>query len=92
MREFKNKNFINYSFLAGSGVGVRLDDGEPATVSKADKIAESRGFRGAVGMPEGGGKDTGSGEGMTGVVALWIGGVSRLRCASGGKEVDILYS
>jgi hypothetical protein len=102
------RKLINYTFLAGSGVGVRclrgggggdggggggggggcLDDRESETASKEDKIAESRGFRGAVIMPEGGGKETGSGVGMTEVVALWIGGVSRLRWASGGKEAD----
>jgi hypothetical protein len=73
----------------GGGGGCRsLDNGESETVSKADKIAESRGFRGAVIMPEGGGKETGRGEGGAGLVALWTGGVSRLRWASGGREVD----
>jgi hypothetical protein len=60
----------DYGFLASSGVGVRLWrllDGESETVSKADKIAESRGFRGVVIMPEGGGRVTGIGDGMAGV-------------------------
>jgi hypothetical protein len=73
------------------GVGVRLgkvrDEGESETESKADKIAESRGLRGAVIMPEGGGRATGIGEGMAGGIES-MGGVSRLRCANGGNEVD----
>jgi len=46
-----------------SGLGVRftcvLEEGNSETLSKADKIAESRGFRGAVIMPMGGGRETG---------------------------------
>jgi len=38
-------------------------------------------------MPEGGGRETWIGEGTAGVIALGTGGVSRLRCARGGKEV-----
>ena len=67
--------------------GRVLDDGESEIVSKADKIAESRGFRGAVIMPEGGGRETGIGEGIAGVGTFGIGGVARLRLVSGGKEV-----
>jgi hypothetical protein len=37
-------------------------------------------------MPEGGGRETGIGEGMAGVVVVATGGVSRLRCARGGKD------
>jgi len=90
-------NEINHGFRLGSGVGLRfggrvLDDGESETVSKADKMAESRGFRGAVIMPNGGGRETGIGEGIAGVVALGIGGVARLRWASGGKDVVSPYS
>ena len=77
----------DYYFLAVSGVGVRLgkvlDEGE----SKADKIAESRGLRGALVTPVGRGRAVGIGEGMVGGKTT-AGGVSRLRCASGGNEVD----
>jgi hypothetical protein len=58
---------LNYNGLAGSGEGVRFRfevdrDGS----SKTDKIAESEGLRGAVVMPEGGGRETGMGDGMAG--------------------------
>ena len=57
-------------------------------MSKADKIAESRGFRGAVTMLVGGGRATGIGERRAGGGAVWMGGVSGLRCASGGNDGD----
>jgi hypothetical protein len=60
------------------------EEGECETVSKADKIAVSRGFRGAVSIPVGGGRETGIGEGMA-AAATWMGGVSRLRWARGGS-------
>jgi hypothetical protein len=41
-------------------------EGESETVSKADKIAVSRGFRGAVIKLVGGGRETGIGDGWAG--------------------------
>ena len=74
-----------------SGLGVRftcvLEEGNSETLSKADKIAESRGFRGAVIMPMGGGRETGIGDVMAGAEEDWMGGVSRLRWARGGSVV-----
>lgn len=67
----------NHSFLAGSGDGdrlrlggIRMEGGESGTDSKADKIAVSRGARGAVIMLEGGGRETEIGEGNIGLPAL----------------------
>jgi len=42
-------------------------------------------------MPDGGGRETGIGEGM-GCGTLGVGGVSRLRCVRGGREGDSVYS
>jgi len=74
-----------------SGLAVRftcaLAEGDSETLSKADKIAESRGFRGAVTMPIGGGRETGIGDGMAGAEEDWMGGVSLLRWARGGSVV-----
>ena len=75
----------------GGGGGVVVEEvwrENRRLYQKPTKSAESRGFRGAVIMPKSGGKETGSGEGMAGLVALWIGGVSWLRWASGGRERD----
>ena len=74
-----------------SGLGVpftcALEEGDSETVSKADRIAESRGFRGAVIMPIGGGRDKGIGGAMAGADEDWMGGVSLLRWARGGRVV-----
>ena len=64
-----------HGFLAGSGgVGVRLRDaprvGESETLSKTDKISVSRGLRGVVIMLAGGGRVTGTGDGLAGATPL----------------------
>ena len=74
--------------MSGVGVlfGAVLEEGESETESNADKIAESRGFRGAVIKAEGGGRETEIGDGIAGTEALCTGGVSLLRCDSGGRD------
>jgi hypothetical protein len=72
-------------------MGGGRDEGDSEMESNADKIAESPGLRGAVIMPEGGGRATAIGECIAGATVR-SGGDSRLRCARGGNEVDSPYS